>query len=259
MDTTYETFMFRRVGIFWGLDPYQRKMAATRGPQSQGPDPVATFLRIAKIAVLRALGRGIVNGLGSSPEIRGLAGLYNGQFGSNDTQQVLKSTSFSLAEVRQLCRRATPSGEDGLGEGPNALLMSMRTRDKLVSVERAANNTPTFLPDPLTGRLRYHFDGIPVYVGPAREDEEDNTLPSFGDTSSTHRSSIYALRIGGRTGIRVLHFGGDSNNHGLNIEEIAPSDTGPIGYRAHGSYTLFVPERQSVARLWHIDISSEAI
>jgi hypothetical protein len=194
----------------------------------------------------------------------GLAKYYDDNFGGTGSDaQVFESGTFSLGEVRQLMRQVAPSG-DGFGVGPNALLMSRRTRDVMIGLERAAGTSPTFLPDPHSGgELRYHFDGVPIYVGPVREDENTSgSTPAFGSTDSPYaynRSSIYAMRLGGPTGVRMLHFGGDSANFGLQVEQIAPqSSAAATGYRIHGYYTLFIPERQSCARLWGIDISGES-
>lgn len=267
VNSTYETFFLKRLGAFVELDPYQQKLLATRGATSSGPDPVSTIRNAVKVASVRALGRALVNGDRTNTDmLHGLAGLYDDQFISPgaDPQVFQSGVALTLTEVRKLCRLVVPSGDDGLGEGPNALVMSRRTRDVLIATEQNTTvgaRSVQFLPDPMgTGGLRYHFNGIPVYVAPCREDEvttSSPTHPVFG-ADNENASSIYALRLGGRTGVRLIHFGGSREDFGLQFEDIAPSaSSGPTGYRVHGSYALVVPERTAVARLWGIDISSE--
>lgn len=191
----------------------------------------------------------------------GLAKYYDNGFGGGSDPQVIKASgALTLAMVRQLMRRVCPS-HDGFGVGPDALMMSRRCRDLLVSLERADNTQPVFMPDPRNGERRYHFDGVPVYVGLVREDEDTSgSDPAFQDSEpfTYDDTSIYALRLGGPTGARILHMGGASQSYGVQVNRIPTGTSAEEGFRVEGYYTWFIPERQSVARLWGVDISGEA-
>lgn len=267
----YEQFNFRRIGTSFDIDAFQAKVVASRGGATVGPDVKATLIRLASMAVARQLSRDAINSTEyttSPTKIAGLAGLYDGLFPTGtgtsltDTWQVLKASSGSpfglIADVRKLLRRVSPSG-GAFGQGPNMLLMSQRARDALIAVERGMSgmNQPVFLPGP-DGELRYHFDGVPVYVGPVREDEDPTgSVPGYS-TVATDATSIYALRVGGPSGVRLLHVGGESQQFGIVVEPVAQAPGSVTeGYRVHGTYTLLVPERQSVARLFGVMIASE--
>ncbi len=168
-----------------------------------------------------------------------------------------------LDEVQDLIRLVSP-GEGNFGMGPNALLTSWKSRDLLIKCERLLGSTPQFLPDVRTGSVQYHFNGVPVYVGPLREDEEEGpnepplsaNSPVFGGTVGEF-TSIYALRLGGESGIRMLHYGGSSADKGVQVETLLEHTTNVArGYRLTGYYTLFVPERQAVARLWKVRLTT---
>lgn len=278
-----ETFELKRIAVAVKFDRLLGTVNRLRTEQSAGPDARAELQRAGRVILLRELGRKLINGErpATSPSTifypAGLHGLYDGLFApglaSHDDPQVLmysggviNSTSDAdacgsmLAEVRRIMRRVSPS-HNGMGAGPNALLMSWRARDLMIRCERRQGYQPMFLPDPTSGGLRYHFDGVPVYVGPVREDETGSgNAPTFSTSTSTYVfTSIYALRIGGPTGVRVLHYGGTSAEKGIQVETLAEQTQDmAIGYRMTGYYTLFVPERQAVARLWGLGITIEA-
>lgn len=67
-------------------------------------------------------------------------------------------------------------------------------------------------------------------------------------------TSIYAAVVGGASGIRVLHSGGDESNYGLTVETDKTTAGEPY-YQAYGRYTLFVPERTAVARLHGVTLT----
>lgn len=268
----FEQFNFRRVGCSFDMDAFQSKVVASGGGGTLGPDVKSTLVRMASMAVVRQLSRDAINSTSftSSPTamtIEGLAALYDGTYPDStavthtDTWQVIKSSGTSYAlitEVRKLLRRVSPSG-GAFGQGPSVLLTSQRGRDLLIATERGSMNStqPVFLPGP-DGQLRYHFDGVPVYVGPVRDDEDaTGVLPAFGAADQNH-TSFYALRIGGPSGVRMLHVGGESERFGVQVEPVAQAPGSVTeGYRVHGNYALYVPERQSAARLWGVDITSE--
>src|SRR5262249_40355189 len=126
-------------------------------------------------------------------------------------------------DVRRLLRAIAPSGS-GLGSGANALVMSRRARDTLIADALTKNMEPDFRPA-ANGDARYYFMGVPVYCAPVREDENPTvgTVPSYVSGAPFDGTSIYALRLGGPTGGRVLHIGGESANYGLTTEEVNAS------------------------------------
>lgn len=281
LDDPVETFRFVRIVTEFRLDKLQAQMLARSGGSSVGPDALMELRRAAHVTLLRTVSRDALNrpvqGL-SDVHLAGLNGYFSGTHAPSgslspaDPQVIKSSVAFTgpptateaaafLTEVRKLLRRVSTS-EDGFGAGANALVMSRRTRDMLIRCERILACTPQFIPT-ATGGLKYHFDGVPTYVGPVREDESSAaSSPEFQDVtvlSDLKYSSIYALRLGGRTGIRMLHYGGDTEQHGVQVEELSgTAGNVTVGYRLTGYYTLFIPERQAGARLWAIDLSREA-
>ncbi len=263
VDATYETASFRRIASTVDLDRFQQQLGSNGATFSRGPDVKDTVMRLARLALLRQLGRSIVNGLGATPYLRGLAGYYDGLFGGtgSDPQTIawpgsVGSLSVLPKAVRLLMRQVSASGA-GFGVGPNALVMSRRMRDALINESAGQGINPEFRPS-ATGEYRFHFLGVPVYVAPVREDELDSTsspdYPTYGATPPK-ATSIYALRLGGPTGVRVLHAGGDSSRYGVEVEDLAGVSAGTVvGYRLHGNYALFVPERQACARLFGVPI-----
>ena len=285
LNDTREVFNLKRIAVVVKFDRLLGTVNRLRTEHSVGPDARVELQRAGRAILLRDLGRKLINGDREAVSAStiyypvGLQGLYDGTFAPDVTspvdRQVIKctvspitSTSDTdacgnmLAAVRQTMRRVSPS-HDGMGAGPNALLMSWRARDLLIRCERRQGYQPMFLPDSQTGGLRYHFDGVPVYIAPVREDESGSgNVPTFAEspTSTYPFTSIYALRLGGPTGVRVLHYGGTTADKGVQTETLAEQTQDlAIGYRLTGYYTLFVPERQAVARLWNVGIAVEAL
>jgi|JI10StandDraft_1071094.scaffolds.fasta_scaffold37733_4 hypothetical protein len=259
-----EQFDLKRLAVMIEFDKLRALANRLRAGLSVGPEATAELLRAGRTMLLRELSRMAINGNGLNNSINGLHVLYDNTFGAsgspNDRQVIQSAVALSgvpsaaqaeelLAEVQVLVRLVSP-GEHIGGSGPNVLLTSWRARDLLIRCERILGTTPQFLPDARTGTLRYHLNGVPVYVGPVREDETGlGSTPTFGGTVGKY-TSIYALRVGGATGVRMLHYGGESAEMGVQVEDLA-EQTGNItrGYRLTGYYTLFVPERQAAARL----------
>lgn len=274
---TYEKVYFKRLGTQVQIDRLQAQILQQRAANSTGPDPIPTLIRSGSLAVVRQLSRDAINcvdtttywdGDGQPIQLKmtGLARYYNDEFGGigADAQVVKYSGGESLVkQARRLLRRVSPSG-DGFGIGANCLLMSWRTRDLLIAAERTEGIYPLFFREP-DGEMRYYFHGVPVFVGPVREDEDTSgSTPAFPEQTSIpspytyNASSIYALRLGGPTGIRMMHVGGQSAQFGIQVEDIASgTSVAAIGYKVHGYYALYVPERQAGARLWGVDISGE--
>lgn len=270
-DAAYETFNFRRVYSQFSVN---RRPLASSGRAEDYARAVADIKRLARLAVLRQLGRDLINSTAAvgDTELRGLAGIYDGQYATGDPQVIGSQATGSdtvalLREVRKAMRQVTPS-HDGFGAGPNALVMSRRCRDWLLYVDQrtvdiggaTSSGTPLFLPDPtMPGELRYHHNGVPVYVAPVREDEDQNSTGAIefqADDPSYVWSSMYAMRLGGPTGVRVLYQGGD-DDRGVTIEDVSTTGSGEIVIAASGRYALYIPEHEAVARLWKIDLTNE--
>lgn len=110
-------------------------------------------------------------------------------------------------------------------------------------------------PDVLNpGQRRMHFNGVPIYLAPIRDDE-DSGGPGFptGNGVAPDTTSVYAAIIGGETGVRILYSGGDDENFGLTSE--SGNSSGIDYYQAFGRYTLFIPERTAVARLHGVTLT----
>ena len=266
VDATYEAAAFARLGAYVDMDRLQQRLTSIGGALSRGPDLRDTLLRLAKLAVVRQLGRALVTG--SDASFRGLAKYYDGLYilPSGSDPQVIKANAGTTAgllasDVRRLLRQVAPSGA-GLGCGANALVMSRRTRDRLLT-DAAAVNMPVEFRPAANGEMRYHFNGVPVYLAPLRDDEDTaGTVPTYSSPQTFNASSIYAMRLGGPTGVRVLHMGGETAQYGLSVEEVTPtgtsSNTNITRFKVHGYFALFIPERQAAARLFAVDITSEA-
>jgi hypothetical protein len=94
-----------------------------------------------------------------------------------------------------------------------------------------------------------YFNGIPVYVGQNVSNETKG--------SGTNLTSIWAVKLSGPTGIRMLHSGGDSAEFGLDVSDIPTQATvSKMGKFVGGYYTLFVPEEESLARLDGCNLST---
>ncbi len=88
------------------------------------------------------------------------------------------------------------------------------------------------------------------------------TEPAYQSPATAYDfTSVYAMRLGGPTGVRlryVPHQGHDER--GLTTVVLPGSSSGAESWVAiYGDYSLFIPERQSVARLWKLDINGEPL
>lgn len=278
-DANYETFPFRYVGASFSLPRIRLAQLAVGSRERGGPDGLLTLKQMARAAVLRQLGRDIVNSTApvaptSSQDavLRGLAGYYDGGFATSGSvdEQLLQSggsaTEFH-ADLRETMRRVTP-GHDGLGVGPNALVMSRRARDLIIRRSMDSMNgsplTVSFLPDVLNpGELRAHYLGVPIYLSPVREDETNDAgtppKPTFtNDPLAFDTTSIWAMRIGGSSGVRVLYVGGDDNDFGLTFEDVTvPGANNFVVFSVRGQFALYVPDHRAVARMWGVGIVEE--
>ena len=69
-------------------------------------------------------------------------------------------------------------------------------------------------------------------------------------------TSVYAVRLNGPTGLRVLHQGGSSSDFGIVTEEVpAQLSNAKRAATVRGFYSLLIPEIQSVARLKAISLT----
>lgn len=278
----YETFKFRYVGASFSLPRFRLAQLAVGSRERGGPDGLMTLKQMARAAVLRQLGRDLINStapanvnplnVSAHAPLRGLAGYYDGGFATSGSvdEQLLQSSNSATSfhrDVRELMRRVTP-GHDGFGVGPNALVMSRRARDLLIARSMDPMNASplaiSFLPDPLLpGELRAHYLGVPIYLAPVREDETDDAgtppKPTFPtDPESFDTTSMWAMRLGGPSGVRVLYVGGDDNDFGLTFEDVTvPGSNNYVVFSVRGEFALYVPDHRAVARLWGVGIADE--
>ena len=268
-----ELFSFKRLGTQFDIDRFQAQLAAMGGP-----DPTPTLIRAASLALVRQLSRDALNnvdqtavtvgGESAIPRLPGLAFIYGGMFRGYADRQVVQATTptatYTLVDdVDLLLRRVTPS-HGGFGASVTVLLMTARARTALMKAERAAGAAPAFLPS-TGGSLRYHFQGVPVYIAPIRQDEVNGagSTPKYPENLAPPApfvrdfTSIYAMRLGGASGLRMCHFGGQSAQYGVQVDQVAPNNNdASVGYKVHGVYGWRIPEHEAVARLWDVGIGT---
>lgn len=239
------TFTFRRLGDTVEVD--SADVTSSEETQQQ----LDLQVEMKKVAVVRLLSNQLIQGDGASPNLVGLAAGVDIATQTIDPVGGL-GTAPTLDDYHRLLTKVCAS--DGMvGTGPNALVMHPRTRRQLMSrLEAASGGCAQFAVDETLGHPVLLFEGIPVYADESVSTIETNSGAETGGTST----SVFALKLSGPTGLRVLHQGGDSDNFGLITEELPPQLS--VSKRAmtiRGFYALMIPEVKSLARLKAIDIS----
>jgi hypothetical protein len=237
------TFNFRRIGDTVEVD--SADITSSEETQQQLDLQVA----MKKVAVVRLLSLQLIQGGGVSPDLLGLAGSVDATQTINPLAGV--NTAPTLDDYHKLLTMVCAS--DGMvGTGPDALVMHPRTRRQLMSVlEAAAGGCAQFAADETIDHPVLLFEGIPVYV----DESVSTTETDAGLETTSDRTSVFAVKLNGPTGIRVLHQGGDSSEFGLITEEVpAQLSISKRATTVRGFYALMIPEIKSVARLKAINI-----
>ena len=176
---------------------------------------------------------------------------------TSDDQDQLASFQNSLTSSQDVAYDSTRKLLGGLAEivtrcstsdgRCDILVMSPRASWRLDKEREDKGTNLEYQFSPLTGRIQQHFHGIPVLLGRVPE-------PAGGANPTT---VAWALRIMGRSGVKVLHNGGDEFGRRTRLmttmAEIEPT-TGEAkssseGVTIFGVYSLLVPEPTAIARL----------
>ena len=232
-DTALTTFTFQRIAGTAQVDVADIEASA------EPDDQLELQVEMRKVALLRTLSSVVINGGGVAPTMAGLV-----TYATGGQMIDLAGAAPTLAAYHRLV--ALVRASDGfLGSGADALVMSLNARRQLLSIlEAASGSSYCFELDEQLGTSVLHFEGVPVYVS-------DGALPNASPTA------IYAVKLHGPTGIRVLHVGGSSDEYGIVVDEV-PNQMG-VSERAaivRGYYALMVPEPESVAALFGASVAA---
>ena len=225
--TSLTTFTFARIGGTAQVD--DADIAASADPNDQLEIQVA----MRKISLLRTLSPNLLFGDGVAPNIRGLATWIHDVV----AQEIdLAGAAPTLKDYHRLVALVRAS-DGALGTGADALVMNLNARRQLMSLIETAGGSPLYERDEALGVPVLKFDGLPVYV--------TEGIPVPGPNTT-----IFAVKLKGPSGIRVLHVGGSSQEFGIVVDEV-PNQMA-VNQRAkivRGYYALMVPEVKSAAAI----------
>jgi hypothetical protein len=236
-------FDFKRIGDTVEVD--SADITSSEEAQQQLDMQVA----MKRVALLRRLAQQVVQGTGTGDEVEGLAS------GVDAAQTIDPETGAGMVPVLDDFHRMlamVSASDDGLGNGPDALVMHPRTRRLLAFLLETTGGGAEYAMDDAIGNRVLLFEGLPVYASESISTTEDTAGAPTGGVLS----SVYGLKLDGPTGVRVLHQGGDTNDFGIAVEELTPQLN--IAKRAttvRGCYALLIPEVASAARLKAVAIA----
>lgn len=227
---------FKRIGLTVRVDDLMASEAAE--------DVLEAQIDLARIAIVRALSEAL---LGSNPVSDDAAELAGLPFflQSGGLQDVLydpaRGMIGGLAEIEARCH----PGDDGLGAGPCAFVMSSRARWRLLKELEDKGLQPDFRWSDLLERETLHFHGVPVLGGRVPE-----------PLGAPPETEAWALKLTGPSAVQILHVEGDEFGlreepagpvTGLDAQGEASSQT--RGAQVFGVYSVLAPDPQSFARL----------
>ena len=207
---------------------------------------------LAQISIVRALSEAILFSNPTTDDDAELAGLpfYLPAGSPNDvTYDAGRGMIGGLSELEA---RTCPS-DGNFGGRADVFVMSSRGRWRLLKELEDKGVKPDFMFCPWTGRIQFHYHGLPVLVGRLPEPQDPN-----GSTQA------WALKLLGPTGVRILHLEGDSDNFGLRQETVTTmtgldgsgeAQSATRGVEVFGVYSVIVPEPNAIARLSGIPIT----
>lgn len=201
-------------------------------------DQLELQVAMRRVAHLRALSNAVLLGTGIAPQMAGINVYATG------VQQIdLAGAAPALKDYHRLVSLVRASDSSIGSGGADALVMNINARRQLISIlEAAGGPVCCFADDPALNHPVLKFEGVPVYV--------TNGLPAATETS------IFAVKLKGPTGVRVLHVGGDSTDFGIVVDDV-PNQMG-VSERARivrGYYSLLVPELESVASMVNASVA----
>jgi hypothetical protein len=242
MDTTKVTANWLRVGDVAEVD-YFHKVAA-----SDPFDQLEVQVTAKKVGVVRALGLGIVEGGGGAGIFEGFKFRITGGQTTGAADNAANGGVPTLNDLHRLFYLVTAS--DGcVGAGADCFVAAPKAVRFIAKLIEDKGGTPQYVFDPNLGVPVLYFNGIPVYAGQNVSNETKGT--------GTNLTSVWAVKLTGPTGVRVLHSGGDPSMFGIDVTDIPAQPTvSKIGKFVGGSYALLVPEDESLARLNGCDLTA---
>jgi len=227
--TALTTFAFKRLGGIAEVD------LADETASSTDNDLLDIQVQMKKVSLLRLLASQIIVGTGAGNNIEGFNALID------PAQDILLGVAPTLADFHNLISLVRAS-DGSLGAGADALVMNRNARRTLLGlIEAAGGGSACWAMNNTLGVPVLHFDGLPVYIS--------DSIPLTGGPPA-NQTNIFAVKLTGPTGIRILHAGGNSDEFGIIVEDLPNQLAAGTRARAvRGFYTVLLPEVQSIARI----------
>ena len=242
MDTTKVTGNWVRIGDVAEVDYFHKASA------SDPFDQLEVQVTAKKIACVRSLGLNILEGLGGADVFEGFKFRVTSGQTIGAANNGANGGAPTIEEVHKLVSLVAAS--DGcVGAGADCLVAASKAVRFILKLIEDKGVTPQFVFDADLGVPVLLFNGIPVYVG------QNATTETKG--SGSNLTSIWAVKLNGPTGVRVLHSGGDPSGFGIEVSDIPAQPTvATAGKFVGGNYALLVPEDESIARLNGCNLST---
>lgn len=214
--------------------------------QERGENVFAVQIGLAEIGVVRALSEAVFHSRPASDDQAEFAGLPFFLPPGSPNDVAFDPGVGLIGGMSEIVERVAPSDGD-FGARADVLVMSSRVWWRLLKALEDKGVTPDFYYCPWTGRVEFHFHGVPVVRGRVPE-----------PASPTPTTVAWALKLLGPTGIKILHKGGDSAKFGVRTEPVTTmtgfdasgeASSTTRGVHVFGVYSLNVPEPNSIARL----------
>lgn len=227
MNATHTSLTLRRIGDSAMVD------ALSQASSGNTNELLQAQIVAKKIGIIRKLGQQIIQGDGTGAQLIGLQSLVdtNQEFNVNAVTQV--PTTIELDKLINLVRAS-----DGCVGGGADCLVAHETVIRFIINTMAQYSLLDTAYDPDLGVPVVRYRGIPIYIG---QITSGTSPPAF---------DIWALKLKGPTGIRVVHATGSSDSFGIDVQPIPmQAETGLVGAFVGGLYGVMVPEVESIARL----------
>jgi hypothetical protein len=223
LNTTQKIILLQRIGDSVLVD--QQSQTASGNTN----DLLQTEIQAKRVAIVRSLGYQAILGDANSPNLNGLI---------SESPSTITVSGTGVPTVNDLHRlvHMVRASDGAVGGGADCIV----THERVVRYLLSLLNTSTaldFIFDPELGVPVPHFRGIPIYIG---------QVPDVG----SYAFDIWALKISGPTGIRMLHATGSSDRFGIDVVPVPLQPfKAQIGAFVGGLYGLMIPEPQAFARL----------
>lgn len=195
-------------------------------------------IQAKKIAIIRTLGAQIFVGSGAENNFNGLKSEVIPSQEFSLTGNPLLPTDKNLLQLINMVR----ASDGAVGGGADCLVTNERVIRYIVAQGLASGRNCETIYDADLGVAVPLFCGIPMYAGQVPTDDPED--PGIG------HYDIWAVKLSGPTGIRVLHATGRSDQFGIDVTPISTQvSKAQSGAFVGGLYCLMVPEPQSIARI----------